>query len=469
MPGTILIGAQWGDEGKGKATDLLADKMDLVIRYQGGNNAGHTVVVGGRTFRLHLVPSGILHPHITTLIGDGVVIDPGVLLAELAALEAQGIPTGRLKVSANAHLIMPWHKERDKLAERYLGRNKIGTTGRGIGPAYSDKVARLGIRVQDLLDPKILAQKVDAVLRERNPLLAKVYNRLPFDADAVVEEYATFAEALRPRITDTSLYVWRALRDGKQVLFEGAQATMLDVDHGTYPFVTSSSPVAGGALAGTGIGPREIDRVIGLAKAYTTRVGSGPLPTEVQGAPGEVLSREGAEFGTTTGRPRRCGWLDTVVLRYAARVNGLTELFLSKLDVLSSFERIPVATGYRIDGEVTDEWPMTQTEVHHAEPVYEWFDGWREDISGVTSYAALPRAARGYVEAIEKLSGVPVAAVFVGPGREQTLLRDQAAERGATAPGERGATAPGTSAGTPGSAAPTTSARPPGSAAEEGR
>jgi adenylosuccinate synthase len=454
MPGTILIGAQWGDEGKGKATDLLADKMDLVVRYQGGNNAGHTVVVGGRTFRLHLVPSGILHPHITTLIGDGVVIDPAVLLAELAALEAQGISTGRLKVSANAHLIMPWHKERDKLAERYLGKNKIGTTGRGIGPAYSDKVARLGIRVQDLLDPKILAQKVDAVLRERNPLLAKVYNRLPFNADAVVEEYATFAEALRPRITDTSLSVWKALRDGQQVLFEGAQATMLDVDHGTYPFVTSSSPVAGGALAGTGVGPREIDRVIGLAKAYTTRVGSGPLPTEVQGSAFEVLSRDGDEFGTTTGRPRRCGWLDTVVLRYAARVNGLTELFLSKLDVLSSFDRIPVATAYRIDGEVTDEWPMTQTEVHHAEPVYEWFDGWREDISGVTSYAGLPRAARGYVEAIEKLSGVPITAVFVGPGREQTLLRGAAAQGG-----------PATSAGPP--SASTTSPGP--NAKEEGR
>src|SRR6266540_1105265 len=405
MPGTILIGAQWGDEGKGKATDLLADKMDVVVRYQGGNNAGHTVVVGGRTFRLHLVPSGILHPHITTLIGDGVVVDPGVLLVELAALEAQGISTANLKVSANAHLIMPWHKERDKLAERYLGSNKIGTTGRGIGPAYGDKVARLGIRVQDLLDPKILGQKVEVVLRERNPLLAKVYNRLPFDAGAVVEEYMTYAEALRPRIADTSLYLWRALRDGKQVLFEGAQATMLDVDHGTYPFVTSSSPVSGGALAGAGIGPREIERVIGLAKAYTT-----------------------------TGRARRCGWLDTVVLRYAARLNGLTELFLSKLDVLSSFDRIPVATAYRIDGEVTEGWPMTQTEVHHAEPVYEYFDGWREDITSVTRFEDLPRAARAYVEAIEKLSGVPVTAVFVGPGREQTLLRESAGDaRGAVA------------------------------------
>src|SRR6266540_2238451 len=385
MPGTILIGAQWGDEGKGKATDLLADKMDVVVRYQGGNNAGHTVVVGGRTFRLHLVPSGILHPHITTLIGDGVVVDPGVLLVELAALEAQGISTANLKVSANAHLIMPWHKERDKLGERY-------------------------------------------------PLLAKVYNRLPFDAGAVVEEYMTYAEALRPRIADTSLYLWRALRDGKQVLFEGAQATMLDVDHGTYPFVTSSSPVSGGALAGAGVGPGEIQGVICPAKAYTTRVGSGPLPTELDGPEGEVLAREGAELGTTTGRARRCGWLDTVVLRYAARLNGLTDLFISKLDVLSSFDRIPVATAYRIDGEVTEDWPMTQTEVHHAEPVYEYFDGWREDITGVTRFEDLPRAARAYVEAIEKLSGVPVTAVFVGPGREQTLLRESAGDaRGAVA------------------------------------
>jgi adenylosuccinate synthase len=424
MPGTILVGAQWGDEGKGKATDLLADRMDVNVRYQGGNNAGHTVMVGGRTFKLHLVPSGVLYPHVVPVIGNGVVIDPGVLLAELAALEAQGISTAKLLVSANAHLIMPWHKERDKLTERHLGGNRIGTTGRGIGPAYGDKAARLGIRVQDLLDPKILRQKVEMVLRERNPLLAKVYNRLPIDPDAVVEEYATYAEALRPRIIDTSLYLWKALRDGKQVLFEGAQGAMLDVDHGTYPFVTSSSPVAGGALAGTGVGPREIERVIGIAKAYTTRVGAGPFPTELVDGAGDVLRREGVEYGTTTERPRRCGWLDTVVLRHAARINGLTELFVTKLDVLSAFDQLPVAVAYRVDGEVTDEWPLTQTQVHHAEPVYEQFEGWREDVTGVTRYADLPRAARAYVEAVEKLSGVPVTAVFVGPAREQTLLRE---------------------------------------------
>jgi adenylosuccinate synthase len=424
MPGTILVGAQWGDEGKGKATDLLADRMDVNVRYQGGNNAGHTVMVGGRTFKLHLVPSGVLYPHVVPVIGNGVVIDPGVLLAELAALEAQGISTAKLLVSANAHLIMPWHKERDKLTERHLGGNRIGTTGRGIGPAYGDKAARLGIRVQDLLDPKILRQKVEMVLRERNPLLAKVYNRLPIDPDAVVEEYATYAEALRPRIIDTSLYLWKALRDGKQVLFEGAQGAMLDVDHGTYPFVTSSSPVAGGALAGTGVGPREIERVIGIAKAYTTRVGAGPFPTELVDGAGDVLRREGVEYGTTTERPRRCGWLDTVVLRHAARINGLTELYVTKLDVLSAFDQLPVAVAYRVDGEVTDEWPLTQTQVHHAEPVYEQFEGWREDVTGATRYTDLPRAARVYVEAVEKLSGVPVTAVFVGPAREQTLLRE---------------------------------------------
>jgi adenylosuccinate synthase len=424
MPGTILVGAQWGDEGKGKATDLLADRMDVNVRYQGGNNAGHTVMVGGRTFKLHLVPSGVLYPHVVPVIGNGVVIDPGVLLAELAALEAQGISTAKLLVSANAHLIMPWHKERDKLTERYLGGNRIGTTGRGIGPAYGDKAARLGIRVQDLLDPKILRQKVEMVLKERNPMIAKVYNRLPIDPDVVVEEYTTYAEALRPRIIDTSLYLWKALRDGKQVLFEGAQGAMLDVDHGTYPFVTSSSPVAGGALAGTGVGPREIERVIGIAKAYTTRVGAGPFPTELVGGAGDVMRREGVEYGTTTERPRRCGWLDTVVLRYAARINGLTELFVTKLDVLSAFDQLPVAVAYRVDGEVTDEWPMTQTQLHHAEPVYEQFEGWREDVTGVTRYADLPKAARAYVEAVEKLSGVPVTAVFVGPAREQTLLRE---------------------------------------------
>ena len=427
MAGTIVVGSQWGDEGKGKATDLLADKMDLVVRYQGGNNAGHTVKVGNREFKLHLVPSGILYPHITPVIAAGVVIDPGVLLAEVAALEAQGISTAKLKISTDAHLIMPWHKERDKLAERWLGRNRIGTTGRGIGPAYGDKVGRLGIRVQDLFDPGILAKKVEAVLKERNQIFAKIYNRLPIEADEVVEEYATYAEALRPRVTDTSLLVWEALRAGKEVLLEGAQGTMLDVDHGTYPYVTSSSPCAGGACAGTGIGPREIDRIIGITKAYTTRVGSGPLPTEQQGAEGEVLRQEGAEFGTTTGRARRCGWLDTVVLRYSARINGFTEQFVTKLDVLSAFERIPVGVAYEVDGVRTEHWPSSETDVHHAKPIYEYLEGWGDDITQITKYGDLPAAAQTYVEMIEELGGAPVTAVFVGPGREQTLLRDPGA------------------------------------------
>ncbi|HWD47178.1 MAG TPA: adenylosuccinate synthase, partial [Actinomycetota bacterium] len=416
---------QWGDEGKGKATDLMGSSVDYVVKYNGGNNAGHTIVVDGEKYALHLLPSGILTPGVVPVIGNGVVIDLSVLFREIDDLDARGVDTSRLVVSASAHIIAPYNRVLDKVTERFLGSRKIGTTGRGIGPTYADKVGRLGIRVQDLLDPGILAKKVEAVLRERNPLLAKVYNRLPLDAEAVVEEYATYAEALRPRIADTSLYVWNALREGKQVLFEGAQATLLDVDHGTYPFVTSSSPVAGGALAGTGVGPGWIDRVMGIAKAYVTRVGAGPFPTEAAEDEAERLRAAGDEFGTTTGRPRRCGWLDTVGLRYAARVNGLTELFLTKLDVLSRLERVPVAVAYRIDGEVTEEWPMTQTEVHHAEPVYELFEGWREDISGARRLEDLPRAARTYIEAVEKLGGVPVTAVGVGPGREQTLLRGE--------------------------------------------
>jgi len=423
VPATVIVGAQWGDEGKGKIVDLLAQESDVVCRYQGGPNAGHTVIVAGETFKFRHLPSGILSGKVSVL-GAGCVVDPAVLLDEIDDLEGRGVSAEPLKISGNAHLIMPWHIAIDGASEKRLGKLQIGTTRRGIGPAYADKAARLGIRVQDLLDPKILAQKVEVVLKERNPQLAKVYNRLPIDPDAVVEEYATYAEALRPRIADASLDLWKALREGKQVLFEGAQGAMLDVDHGTYPFVTSSSPVAGGALAGTGVGPREIERVIGIAKAYTTRVGAGPFPTELHDEDAEVLRRDGAEFGTTTGRARRCGWLDTVVLRYAARISGLTETFVTKLDVLSAFERIPVATAYRVDGETTEDWPMTQTQVHHAVPVYDEFEGWREDITRVTRYADLPKPARVYVEAIERLGGVPVTAVFVGPAREQTLVRE---------------------------------------------
>ncbi|MDP9407455.1 MAG: adenylosuccinate synthase [Actinomycetota bacterium] len=422
MPALVLIGAQWGDEGKGKATDLLGEAVDYVVRYQGGNNAGHTVVVPtGESYALHLVPSGVLTPGCTPVIGNGVVVDPGVLLAEMDGLAARGVDVSRLLISADAHLIMPHHRSLDKVTERYLGKARIGTTGRGIGPSYGDKVGRAGIRVQDLLDPGILRQKLDLALREKNQLLTKVYNRRPIDAAAVAEEYAVYAQRLRPHIADTKLVLDRALRDGKLVLLEGSQGTMLDVDHGSYPFVTSSNPTAGGASTGSGIGPTRITRVIGIVKAYTTRVGSGPFPTELHDEMGERLRKVGGEFGVTTGRARRTGWYDAVVARYAARVNGLTDFFLTKLDVLSGLERIPVCTGYRVGDTTYDEMPMTQTEFHKAEPVYIELEGWSEDITGVTSFDGLPKAAQAYVQALEDMSGAPVSAIGVGPGREQTL------------------------------------------------
>jgi len=422
MPALVLVGAQWGDEGKGKATDLLGEVVDYVVRYQGGNNAGHTVVVPtGESYALHLVPSGVLTPGCTPVIGNGVVVDPGVLLAEMDGLAARGVDLSRLLVSADAHLIMPHHRTLDKVTERYLGKARIGTTGRGIGPAYGDKVARAGIRVQDLLDPGILRQKLESALREKNQVLSKVYNRRPLEAEAVAEEYAVYADRLRPHIADTGLVLNRALAEGRTVLLEGSQGTMLDVDHGSYPFVTSSSPTAGGACAGSGIGPTQITRVIGILKAYTTRVGSGPFPTELHDEMGERLRSVGGEFGVTTGRARRTGWYDAVVARYAARVNGVTDFFLTKLDVLSGVERIPVCTGYRVDGVVHEEMPMTQTEFHHAEPVYTELEGWSEDLTACTSFDDLPRAAQEYVRALEEMSGARISAVGVGPGREQTL------------------------------------------------
>jgi adenylosuccinate synthase len=422
MPALVLIGAQWGDEGKGKATDLLGEAVDYVVRYQGGNNAGHTVVVpSGESYALHLVPSGVLTPGCTPVIGNGVVVDPGVLLAEMDGLTERGVDVSRLLLSADAHLIMPHQRSLDKVTERYLGKARIGTTGRGIGPSYGDKVGRAGIRVQDLLDPGILHQKLESTLREKNQVLTKVYNRRPIDADAVAEEYAVYAERLRPHIADTQLVLDRALREDKVVLLEGSQGTMLDVDHGSYPFVTSSNPTAGGACTGSGIGPTRITRVIGIVKAYTTRVGSGPFPTELHDEMGERLRKVGGEFGVTTGRARRTGWYDAVVARYAARVNGLTDFFLTKLDVLSGLERIPVCTGYRIGDRTYDEMPMTQTEFHKAQPVYTEFEGWSEDITRVTSFDDLPRAAQEYVRALEEMSGAPVSAIGVGPGREQTL------------------------------------------------
>jgi adenylosuccinate synthase len=425
VPALVLIGAQWGDEGKGKATDLLGGAVDYVVRYQGGNNAGHTVVIGTEKYALHLIPSGILRSECVPVIGNGVVIDPGVLLAEMAGLRDRGIDTSRLLISANAHLIMPHHRNLDRVTERYLGKARIGTTGRGIGPAYGDKVARTGIRVQDLLDPGILRQKLELAVREKNQVLAKVYNRRQINVDEVVTEYLEYARQLGPHIADTGLVLDAALRADKVVLLEGSQGTLLDVDHGTYPFVTSSNPTAGGAATGSGIGPTKITRVIGIIKAYTTRVGSGPFPTELDDKMGEELRRIGGEFGVTTGRARRTGWFDAVIARYAVRVNGLTDLFLTKLDVLSGFDRVPVCVAYDVGGTRTPEMPMTQTEFHHAKPVYEELPGWHEDISSATSFDQLPPEARDYVHALEEMSGAPISAIGVGPGRDQTLvLRD---------------------------------------------
>ncbi len=421
MPAIVLVGAQWGDEGKGKATDLLGGSVDFVVRYQGGNNAGHTVVIGDQKYALHLLPSGILSPGCTPVIGNGVVIDPSVLRAELAGLHERGVDTSRLVVSASAHLITPYHTTLDKVTERVLGKRRIGTTGRGIGPAYADKIARLGIRVQDLFDPSILRQKVEGALAEKNQVLAKVYNRRAIGVDEIVEEYLDHAEALRPYVADTVLLLNRALDEGRTVLLEGSQGTLLDVDHGTYPFVTSSNPTSGGACAGSGIGPTRIDSVIGILKAYTTRVGAGPFPTELLDDDGERLRSVGHEKGVTTGRDRRCGWFDAVIARYATRVNGLTDLFLTKLDVLTGFERVPVCVAYDVDGVRHDEMPMTQTDFHHATPVYDYLDGWTEDLSTAKTFDDLPAAAQRYVRTIEELSGCRVSAIGVGPDRDETL------------------------------------------------
>lgn len=424
MPAIVLIGAQWGDEGKGKATDLLGDRVNWVVRYQGGNNAGHTVVLpNGDKFALHLIPSGILTPGVTNVIGNGVVVDPGVLLSELAGLEERGVDTSRLLLSADAHLIMPYHVAIDKVTERFLGNKKIGTTGRGIGPCYQDKVARVGVRVADVLDEKILTQKVEAALEFKNQVLVKIYNRRALDPQQVVDEVLEKAEGFKHRISDTRLLLNQALERGEIVLLEGSQGTLLDVDHGTYPYVTSSNPTSGGASVGSGVGPNKIETVLGILKAYTTRVGSGPFPTELFDASGEYLAVTGGEVGVTTGRARRTGWFDAVIARYATRVNGVTDYFLTKLDVLSSLETIPICVAYEVDGERFDEMPTTQTDFHHAKPIYEEMPGWSEDISGARSFEELPATAQAYVLRLEELSGARMSCIGVGPGRDQTIVR----------------------------------------------
>jgi len=422
MPAIVVLGAQWGDEGKGKATDLLGGQVDYVVKYNGGNNAGHTIVVDGEKYALHLLPSGILSPGVVPVIGNGVVIDLGVLFGEIDAIVARGVDTSKLLVSANAHVITSYHTTIDKVGERFLGDAKIGTTGRGIGPAYADKISRVGVRVQDLFDEKILRQKVEGALEQKNQLLVKAFNRKALSVDAVVDELLVHAERLRPMVADTSLLLAQALDRGEVVLLEGGQATMLDVDHGSYPFVTSSNPTAGGACTGSGIPPTRLDRVVAIVKAYTTRVGSGPFPTELHDHVGERLRTNGGEFGTTTGRPRRCGWYDAVIARYAARINGVTDFVLTKLDVLTGFETIPVCVGYRVGDKTYDEMPMTQTDFHHAVPVYEEFPGWDEDITGARSLDELPKNARGYVEAVEAMTSAPISVIGVGPGRDESIV-----------------------------------------------
>ena len=425
MPAIVLVGAQWGDEGKGKATDLLGSRVDYVVRYQGGNNAGHTVVIGDQSFALHLLPSGILTPRCTPVIGNGVVVDPAVLMDELAGLNARGVDTSRLLISPDAHLITPYHVTLDKVTERFLGKARIGTTGRGIGPAYADKVNRLGVRVQDLFDANILRQKVEGALQLKNQILVKIYNRREIVGDEIVDSLLAYADQLRPMVTDTSRVLNDALDRGEVVLLEGGQGTLLDVDHGTYPFVTSSNPTAGGACTGSGIGPTRISRVVGILKAYTTRVGSGPFPTELHDADGDRLRTVGGERGVTTGRDRRCGWFDVPIARFAGLVNGLTDFFLTKLDVLTGWEKIPVCVAYEVDGQRVDDLPMTQTDFHHATPIYEMLPGWAEDISAAREVSDLPANARAYVRFIEDAAGVPVSAIGVGQDRVATIsIRD---------------------------------------------
>jgi adenylosuccinate synthase len=423
MPGLVLVGAQWGDEGKGKVTDLLAGRVDYVVKFNGGNNAGHTVVIGGESYALHLLPSGILSPGVVPVIGNGAVIDLEALFSELDALSSRGIDVSKLRVSANAHITTSYHRRLDRLTERFLGARQIGTTGRGIGPTYADKINRVGIRVQDLFDDSILRRKVEAGLYEKNHLLEKVFNHRQVDVDAVVEDLTSYRDRLRPMVGDVALELSQALDQGKTVLFEGGQATMLDVDHGTYPFVTSSNSTSGGAATGSGVAPNRLDRVIAVIKAYTTRVGAGPFPTELHDEEGEFLRRAGFEFGVTTGRARRTGWFDAPLARYAQRINGVTDFALTKLDVLSSLKQIPVCVAYEVDGVRFNEMPVSQSDYHHAVPVYEMAEGWMTDISEARTFEDLPELAQRYVLRLEELSGASYSVIGVGPRRDQIIVR----------------------------------------------
>ncbi len=422
MPGIVVIGTQWGDEGKGKATDQLGDRVDYTVRYSGGNNAGHTLVVNGEKYALHLLPSGILNPGVP-VIGNGVVVDLEVLFSEIDALEARGIDTSRLVISANAHIIAPYHKVLDKVTERFLGKRKIGTTGRGVGPAYADKINRIGIRIQDLLDEELLRDKVEAALASKNQLLVKIYNQLAIDPTEVADELLTYADRVRPMVRDVARELNDALDEGKLVVFEGAQAHHLDVDHGTYPYVTSSNPIAAGACTGSGVGPTRLDRIVGIAKAYTTRVGEGPFPTELLDEDGDRLRNAGGEFGTTTGRPRRCGWFDPLVVEAACTYNGVTDVFLTKLDILTGWDKIPVCVGYEIDGRRVETYPVLMDDIVKAEPIYEYLDGWTEDISEARHFDELPATCQAYVRRLEELVRCRISGIGVGPGREQVVMR----------------------------------------------
>lgn len=428
MAAIIVVGAQWGDEGKGKATDILGGKVDYVVKPNGGNNAGHTVVVGGEKYELKLLPAGVLSENATPIIGNGCVVNLEALFEEIDGLEARGANASRLRVSANAQLVAPYHIAIDRVAERFLGKRAIGTTGRGIGPTYADKVSRVGIRAQDLLDESILRQKIESALDQKNQILVKIYNRRAVDVDEVVEYFLSYADRLKPMLIDATTELNKALDAGKSVLMEGGQATMLDVDHGTYPFVTSSNPTTGGACVGSGIGPTRITASLGIIKAYTTRVGAGPFPTELFDKWGEFLQTTGGEVGVNTGRKRRCGWYDSVIARYASRVNGFTDYFLTKLDVLTGIGEIPICVAYDVDGVRHDEMPMTQTEFHHATPIYETMPAWDEDITDCKTFEELPQKAQDYVKRLEELSGCRISYIGVGPGRDQTIVINDVAE-----------------------------------------